>query len=913
MSAASRAASFDPGTHAYLEALFEDVSGFIDMRTIDANETTIRRIASTIDEAANHIEKALDVNVYTGIATRRTGGTAKGEGGKGNLHSACALWVDIDFHAPEDERIVTEVLSTFPYPPSMRVSSGGGVHLYWLLNEPYDLTEESCVETFENVLKGLCHHLGGDFAVTDASRIMRVPGTTNYPNKAKRDRGRTVAPCTLQHLDENCRYAFDDFDAFELCGSRLGGERNDPKEYESGDFDGTLPASVQAALDAKGPNGNPRYPKLLRRWGGDLEGLGGNQSASELDQSIAILLALIGVRALDIENSLRFRRQEAGDKTKHTGYFRLTVGKALARAEKESAKREYPESDDGEPNSEQADDNQDSPKQIDRLLRLLDQVDLFHTPSGDAYVDLSIESRRETRKIKSRKFAQWLRREFRARSGGSADPKMISQAIDEATALAFDEGDERDVHVRNARGKDGAIYIDLGDDSWKAIKIDGNGWSLLDSLDVPVRFRRPVSLKPLPLPQRGGSINELRNLLNVESDAGFYLVVGFMIGAMNPDGPFAHLGFRGEQGTGKTTAAAIVQYMVDPTAMGPSALPGNQRDAVISAASGHLLNYDNVSSLSPWQSDLFCRLSTGASSAYRALYTDDGLALFSGRNPLLLNGITSIVDKPDLGERCIFVTLKPIERSHRKLEREVWKAAEAARPGIFGALLDAMVYGFQHIDETHIDDLPRMADFALWVSACEGRFWQPGSFLDAYNANQSAAVDEGIANDIVGSAIRDLMRDSTVSWTGTCLNLLDDLNGLLGYGKDKKAPKDWPQTPQKLSPAIDRASASLRTVGISITRRRRSITIENLPRIPPGSRNLVNHVHHVHSEEESTTCGTTRSHEGDEMGNAYVTTTSLDYVNGNNELRVPDVLDEVAGVLQAEDTGWGDVLDEEAF
>ena len=43
---------------------------------------------------------------------------------------------------------------------------------------------------------------------------------------------------------------------------------------------------VLKLINAKGKNGNPRHAKLVARWYGDVEGLGGNQGASELDLSV---------------------------------------------------------------------------------------------------------------------------------------------------------------------------------------------------------------------------------------------------------------------------------------------------------------------------------------------------------------------------------------------------------------------------------------------------------------------------------------------------------------------------------------------------------------------------------------------------------------------------------------------------
>ncbi|MCH7644657.1 MAG: hypothetical protein IH974_07445 [Myxococcales bacterium] len=53
----------------------------------------------------------------------------------------------------------------------------------------------------EHTLKGIADVLHADRAATDSTRILRVPGTTNYPDAKKRAKGRTEAPAVLLESD----------------------------------------------------------------------------------------------------------------------------------------------------------------------------------------------------------------------------------------------------------------------------------------------------------------------------------------------------------------------------------------------------------------------------------------------------------------------------------------------------------------------------------------------------------------------------------------------------------------------------------------------------------------------------------------------------------------------------------------
>src|SRR5262249_26870331 len=105
--------------------------------------------------------------------------------------------------------------------------------------------------------------------------------------------------------------------------------------------------------------------------------------------------------------------------------------------------------------------------------------------------------------------------------------------------------------------------------------------------------------------------------------------------------------------------------------------------------------------------------------------------------PTILNGIEDIVCRSDLADRAIFITLEPMADERRRTERELWGEFEAMRPCILGALLDAAAHGLRGLSGIRLERPPRMADFALWATACETAFWPPGTFLRAYNANRS--------------------------------------------------------------------------------------------------------------------------------------------------------------------------------
>lgn len=116
--------------------------------------------------------------VYFGTCTRRDGESS------GNLTTVIecpALWADIDcVKQGLTGKEVMEALSFLPFKPSIVINSGGGLHVYWVLEAPVDISEDQPArEAVSAALRALAGVLAGDMKATDLARVMRLPGTLN--------------------------------------------------------------------------------------------------------------------------------------------------------------------------------------------------------------------------------------------------------------------------------------------------------------------------------------------------------------------------------------------------------------------------------------------------------------------------------------------------------------------------------------------------------------------------------------------------------------------------------------------------------------------------------------------------------------------------------------------------------------
>jgi hypothetical protein len=355
---------------------------------------------------------------------------------------------------------------------------------------------------------------------------------------------------------------------------------------------------------------------------------------------------------------------------------------------------------------ENGDRGRRGPTQADILIELAQSAELFHTPDRTGFADVDINGHRETWPIRAKGFRRWLARRFFEATQGAPSSEALQSALNVIEAKAHFDAPERLVHVRVGE-LDGRLYLDLCDETWRAVEIVVTGWRVIDN--PPVRFRRAAGMQPLPLPAPGGSVETLRSFLNVQSDTDFVLVVAWALAVLRNRGPYPVIVLSGEQGSAKSTFSAILRALLDPNTAPLRALPREDRDLFIAASNGHVLAFDNVSGLPAWISDTLCRLATGGGFAVRQLYTDQDEMLFDAVRPVILNGIEDIVTRPDLADRAVFLTLEPIPEERRRPEAELWVEFEAERPRILGVLLDAVVQGLKRLPETRLEKLPRMA------------------------------------------------------------------------------------------------------------------------------------------------------------------------------------------------------------
>jgi hypothetical protein len=482
-------------------------------------------------------------------------------------------------------------------------------------------------------------------------------------------------------------------------------------------------------------------------------------------------------------------------------------------------------------------DDQKSQSTLLIELVLAQEIELFHTPGGadsEGFASVITGDVRDTMRLNSKSFKHWASRLFYMELGKAPNGRSLADAIGTLSARAIFDGSEHQVCTRVA-GTEDAIFVDLCSADGHVVRIDRDGWNVLSSASVPVRFIRKYGMLPLPHPEQDGSLEDFRECVNCPDESAWQLIIGWLVMAFHPNGPYPVLLVNGEQGSAKSSLCRMLRQLIDPNQADLRRPPSDDRELMIDAANSWVLAFDNLSGINAKLSDALCCIATGGGFAARELYTDDSQKIFNATRPILMNGIDDIASRPDLLSRALCVTLPVISDERRRDEDEIWKWFYGKRARILGVLLDAVSCALREFPTIKLPGMPRMADFAKRVAAAEPALgWEPGTFLKAYSGNQADIVGDTIEASAVGLALMGFMKFRQ-TWSGTATELLTELSAD-NYSSDAtRRRRDWPRNARAMGSALRRIEPSLRDVGIVASRSReaggtrtRIIQIENL-------------------------------------------------------------------------------------
>jgi hypothetical protein len=200
--------------------------------------TTITITARTADEVDAFIrEHNGKRNLYYSVNPTRTAMSKKAA----KIDIAAIEYLLADLDPREDEspeaakaRYLEQFENGFEPQPTVVVDSGNGIQAEWRLAEPISLLElqtvegkkvlspeaSAIIEEVEGRAKALMDRLGSVAGTQNVDRILRLPGTTNIPNKKKIKAGRVICPARLIRFN-GATYSLDAFPVPEASTERF--------------------------------------------------------------------------------------------------------------------------------------------------------------------------------------------------------------------------------------------------------------------------------------------------------------------------------------------------------------------------------------------------------------------------------------------------------------------------------------------------------------------------------------------------------------------------------------------------------------------------------------------------------------------------------------------------------------------
>lgn len=283
-----------------------------------------------------------NTNVYAGVCASPADMGAWNRCDKLNVSSLGCLWADIDVgsegHAkktypPTIEDVVSLFASSFPV-PSMIVSTGHGIHAYWLLKERFATSKATdnaaaaeLSERWQGWLSEVMKKKGWALDSTfDLARVLRVPGTMNYKDKEH------PLPVTL--LDNaGTRYEWAKLSK-KIPGSIHAESRT--TATKPGGI-GALRLDENRVLDAD--MFNVLRTRFKAKFTDSFERTkplpGGDQSASAYDASLAMYGVIAGNDDQQIADLIIVSRRGAGQDLKlRQDYYSNTISSARAAVKK---------------------------------------------------------------------------------------------------------------------------------------------------------------------------------------------------------------------------------------------------------------------------------------------------------------------------------------------------------------------------------------------------------------------------------------------------------------------------------------------------------------------------------------------------------------------------------------------------
>lgn len=183
----------------FLRHLYGESEGFLSLWRGDTKRTTWVEFPGQAEKINDFVKSAArdKFDAYFGVCLHRESSGERSRGNIAKVGVVPGIWADVDFRDKDqgDKKSVkiyptedqaAEAIKALGIAPTISVNSGGGVHLYWLFDEPFLIDDEADRDRIAGVVKGfqgrlrtiLLKQCGASLDSThDLARVLRIPGS----------------------------------------------------------------------------------------------------------------------------------------------------------------------------------------------------------------------------------------------------------------------------------------------------------------------------------------------------------------------------------------------------------------------------------------------------------------------------------------------------------------------------------------------------------------------------------------------------------------------------------------------------------------------------------------------------------------------------------------------------------------
>lgn len=200
-----------------------------------------------------------------------------------------AIYVEYDCKTEKEKAHRLAQIRRWLIQPAVIIDSGGGLHVYVLLCEPFRIANNDDRKKIATIQRAWVHYMDGDTTVHDLARVLRVPGTKNF----KPDYAPNFPTVEILDFDLSIQHKLSRIEAaVQPLIDKWAKAAQKAHTNGQGKSNATVSLDDQAVLDKMfaGKNGNV----LQRLYGGDYSmylGNDGKPDHSKGDASFASALA----------------------------------------------------------------------------------------------------------------------------------------------------------------------------------------------------------------------------------------------------------------------------------------------------------------------------------------------------------------------------------------------------------------------------------------------------------------------------------------------------------------------------------------------------------------------------------------------------------------------------------------------